>query len=340
MTSRRRLGCTWASCRPRTRLTERHLEVAHGIQPGKVADWRQKGQGPDVMHYRLHKARAAMVLPHGHQRDEQTGQLTGPVPLRQQAAANDPWGDNNYAAHPPQKPYGATSPPQRDMSPGSYGPLAGPDPADWGEIEDTGLQQPLSNEAAWRGHEQVLASPQDQLVAPTYQSPPSRDLDYPAVANWQDERGDSFPYADQSNTAGPSTAAEPRDPNGIRMEESRDPEADKREYERHLIEDHGAEPWEGMHTDHALHQNDHSDMDHWAREHGPGPDDHPYHETDHERRWGRDRWPDASGSHDFIASALAAAMSELRATPDRPCRRPPPTSRWRSTRRRPAAARA
>ena len=325
---------------PSTRLTERHLEVAHGIQPGKVADWRQKGQGPDVMHYRLHKARAAMVLPHGHQRDEQTGQLTGPVPLRQQAAANDPWGDNNYAAHPPQKPYGATSPPQRDMSPGSYGPLAGPDPADWGEIEDTGLQQPLSNEAAWRGHEQVLASPQDQLVAPTYQSPPSRDLDYPAVANWQDERGDSFPYADQSNTAGPSTAAEPRDPNGIRMEESRDPEADKREYERHLIEDHGAEPWEGMHTDHALHQNDHSDMEHWAREHGPGPDDHPYHETDHERRWGRDRWPDASGSHDFIASALAAAMSELRATPSPPCRRPPPTSRWRSTRRRPAAARA
>jgi hypothetical protein len=58
------------------------------------------------------------------------------------AAANDPWGDNNLVAKEPQTyPYGATEPPNKDMDPGSYGPLAGPDPENWGEIDQNSLTQ-------------------------------------------------------------------------------------------------------------------------------------------------------------------------------------------------------
>jgi len=241
-----------------------------------------------------------MVLPHTHKRDQETGQLGGPRPMQQQAAANDPWGDNNYAAHPPQKPYGATSPPRPDMSPGSYGPLAGPDPVDWGEIEETGLQQPLSNEAVRHGS--ALASPQDRVVAPTYQSPPSRDLDYPAIADWQ-ESSSAYPYAAQSNTAGPSTPMEARDPNGIRMEEALDQAA--QDYVRHLTEVHGQPYYEGMHMDPEKHLIDHGDVVEMRHQQQPLPEgyhDHPYIETEHEYRHGRARWPDASSSHSFTAS--------------------------------------
>jgi hypothetical protein len=291
---------------PSTKLIERHLAVAHGIQGDKVAGWRERGQGPDVMHYRLHQGRAAMVMPHTHKRDEQTGQLTGPQPIQQQAAANDPWGDNNLAAHPPQKPYGATSPPRPDMSPGSYGPLAGPDPEDWGEIEMNGLQQPFSSEAARRGHDPVLASPQDQAVAPTYQSPPARDLDYPDVADWQ-QRSDTFPYAAQSNTAGPSTPLEPRDPNGIRMEESRtlNEAAGRAAYRSHMIHQHGKPDEPGLEHYYEGHRNDHRDMEAMTPEdmvsYGITP--HNYHEMSHERHNSTEKWPDAGGYHEFTGSA-------------------------------------
>jgi hypothetical protein len=63
--------------------------------------------------------------------------------------ANAPWGVGAEHAQPPAKPYGATSQPEKDRDPGSYGPLAGPDPDNWGEIQDGSfVQMPLSNEAA------------------------------------------------------------------------------------------------------------------------------------------------------------------------------------------------
>jgi hypothetical protein len=112
--------------------------------------------------------------------------------------ANGPWGSDNTVSHPPQKPYGATSPPDRDMDPGSYGPLAGPDPENWGRIDSGDVfQMPIGNTAAVR--------------------PAPGDLHWPDQS--QDEQG-TFSYQDRANAAGPSTAMTPRDPNGIRMEES------------------------------------------------------------------------------------------------------------------------
>jgi hypothetical protein len=43
----------------------------------------------------------------------------------------------------------------------------------------------------------------------------------PDIDDWGPEYQESFPYSDQSNTAGPSTSISPADPQGIRMEESR-----------------------------------------------------------------------------------------------------------------------
>jgi hypothetical protein len=62
--------------------------------------------------------------------------------------ANAPWGAQNVVQHLPQQPYGATSPAEKDQDPGSYGPLSGPDPENWGEIQDgSAVQMPLSSEA-------------------------------------------------------------------------------------------------------------------------------------------------------------------------------------------------
>ena len=93
--------------------------------------------------------------------------------------------------HPPVKPYGATSPPNKDQDPGSYGPLSAPDPENWGGIqEDSYLQAPLSNVAG-------LGEP-------------------PAVPD-QDNQG-GFAYVNQASTAGPATAMDPGDPQGLSME--------------------------------------------------------------------------------------------------------------------------
>jgi hypothetical protein len=126
--------------------------------------------------------------------------------------ANAPWGSNNVAQHPPQKPYGATSPPDKDQDPGSYGPLAGPDPENWGGIqEDSIFQMPLSNTAS-AGH---------QVLVPGAPHPQPGDLHWPGMNGWQAEDQGTFGYTDRASTAGPSTAMDPRDPDGIRMEEVR-----------------------------------------------------------------------------------------------------------------------
>lgn len=63
--------------------------------------------------------------------------------------ANGAWGSENVSQHPPAKPYGATEPPNKDQDPGSYGFLSGPDPDNWGSIQENQLYQtPLSTDAA------------------------------------------------------------------------------------------------------------------------------------------------------------------------------------------------
>lgn len=117
------------------------------------------------------------------------------LPPRHADQANAPWGAQNVVEHLPQRPYGATSPPEKDRDPGSYGPLSGPDPENWGEIQDGSfVQQSLSNEGAMHSAPAVGAT------------------------EWQE----TFPYPDASNTAGPSASISPGDPQGIRMEESLD----------------------------------------------------------------------------------------------------------------------
>lgn len=287
--------------------------------------------------------------------------------------ANAPWGGDNVSKTPPQKPYGATSPPNLDQDPGSYGPLAGPDPANWGGIDDSSaMQMPLTNTASvhrsgdpgshylnaageareqasrtrrdWivvphasavqlRGGESTLlathqlshgngrahlrvtpegqwsdyrpeggyqrmdshpawhhfydaaaynariGSPQEaqagsgpggreyeydpryrqydhlrqpseegidndtaatyhahegpidpvfgsrtaqhQVLVPGAPHPVPGDLHWPSMNGWQAEDQGTFGYTDHASTAGPSTAMDPRDPNGIRMEEAR-----------------------------------------------------------------------------------------------------------------------
>lgn len=124
--------------------------------------------------------------------------------------ANAPWGSQNVSQHPTQKPYGATSPPNLDMDPGSYGPLSAPDPENWGGIQDdSAYQMPLTNSTA--AH---------QVLVPGSTQPQPGDLRWPSTEGWAPEDQGTFSYTDRSNTAGPSTAMTPRDPNGIRMEEA------------------------------------------------------------------------------------------------------------------------
>ena len=191
--------------------------------------------------------------------------------------ANAPWGSQDVASTPPAKPYGATSPPEKDQDPGSYGFLSGPDPDNWGEIqEDSAIQQPLTNEAARRSDDPNVLDTPDSLdwaddpgqslayqdpgsglqasasgaifidnqagwrpvpagsdrygnarqgtgpVLDTEASRVSSDLQTmdtntgPVTRDW----GESFPPSDQAPAAGLSTSIEPRDPQGIRMEEA------------------------------------------------------------------------------------------------------------------------
>jgi hypothetical protein len=123
--------------------------------------------------------------------------------------ANSSWGSQNVSEHSTQKPYGATSPRNWDMDPGSYGFLAGPDPENWGGIQDnSATQMPLTNTAA------------HQVLVPGAPRPQPGDLHWPAVDGWQQEDQGSFGYTDHASTAGPSTAMNARDPQGIRMEEA------------------------------------------------------------------------------------------------------------------------
>jgi hypothetical protein len=90
--------------------------------------------------------------------------------------ANAPWGSQNVIDDPPPKPYGATSPPEKDRDPGSYGPLAGPDPDNWGEIQDnSAIQMPLTSDAVKHS---------DPLIP-----------DHPSVDDWAEE-GQTFAYED------------------------------------------------------------------------------------------------------------------------------------------------
>lgn len=120
--------------------------------------------------------------------------------------ANAPWGSENVSHHPPVKPYGATEPPNPDQDPGSYGFLAAPDPDNWGSIQENSyVQSPLGNEA-------------HRVLVPGAAQPLPGDLAYPDIGNFRQDQ-ESFGYTDRANTAGPSTSIEPRDPQGIRMEE-------------------------------------------------------------------------------------------------------------------------
>jgi hypothetical protein len=181
-------------------LLARHLTVAHGLPGGKMAERCQDVPGALDWHDLLHEHRAAMAIPHRHDVPGEPGAGLSPVAGRHVTAdgANGPWGSDNTVSHPPQKPYGATSPPDKDMDPGSYGPLAAPDPENWGRIDGGDVfQMPIGNTAAVR--------------------PVPGDLHWPDQS--QDEQG-TFSYQDRASAAGPSTAMTPRDPNGIRMEEA------------------------------------------------------------------------------------------------------------------------
>lgn len=224
----------------------------------------------------------AALLAAGEDRDEVSAlaQLAGFTVQADQA--NAPWGSENVSHHPPVKPYGATDEPNPDQDPGSYGFLSAPDPANWGGIqEDSYVQMPLGNQASLQGL--ALSSPEHKVLVPGAPSPLPAGLNYPDVGDFHEDQG-SFAYTDRANTAGPSTPISPRDPDGIRMEESaRDNEA---EFRRHMLHEHGRQFEPYMEHDYSMHARDHGDID-WMKEHGePLPEgftDHPYHRLPHER---------------------------------------------------------
>jgi hypothetical protein len=149
--------------------------------------------------------------------------------------ANAPWGSQNVIDDPPPKPYGATSPPEKDRDPGSYGPLSGPDPDNWGEIQDdSAIQMPLTSDAA--RHARIIDNrlgmasrgqsghgpaggrngTARQAAGPVVDTAMMDTETGPATPEW----GESFPYADRAATAGSSTSITPRDPAGLRFEEA------------------------------------------------------------------------------------------------------------------------
>jgi hypothetical protein len=189
--------------------------------PDEARDWNWTPEERDEWERAaVPAARAATALLRAGEEPGTVGALCLLAGMRAVAdQANAPWGSNNVTQHPPQKPYGATSPPNKDQDPGSYGPLAAPDPENWGGIqEDSAYQMPIGNTAS--AH---------QVLVPGAPHPVPGDLHWPDMNGWQakdqaPEDQDPFRYTDRANAAGPSTAITPRDPNGIRMEESaRDP---------------------------------------------------------------------------------------------------------------------
>lgn len=135
-------------------LIRRHLDVAHTEGLGR----RQYPGGMDARQYHelLHQKGAAAIMPHRHEMRQPPADAGAPdlhaveaVLIMQADQANAPWGAGAEHVDSPAKPYGATSPPEKDRDPGSYGPLAGPDPDNWGEIQDGSfIQMPLGNTAA------------------------------------------------------------------------------------------------------------------------------------------------------------------------------------------------
>ncbi|MCW2929970.1 MAG: hypothetical protein JWM19_932 [Actinomycetia bacterium] len=204
-----------AGLSPSTRMVERHLETAHG---GDHDDARAMGISLARYHDVLHEMGADMTPPHSHDAPS----APAPGSWRPEASlavtadqANAPWGSSNVAQRPPGKPYGATSPPDKDQDPGSYGPLAGPDPENWGGIQDDSVfQMPMTTSGGL--HES--SSPGGAA------HPVPGDLHWPDMNGWEPvthEGQEGYPYSNRSNMAGPSTSISPRDPNGIRMEEAR-----------------------------------------------------------------------------------------------------------------------
>lgn len=192
-------------------------------------------------------------------------------------AANDPWGDNNYAEQPPAKPYGATTPRDPSQNPANTGPLNSPDPENWAEIPDTGMSQPM-----------VTTSSLPGLDTPGQPVP---------------EAGGAVPYPYRANSAGPATPADPADPNGLSVDASAS--SDGAEYERHLIEQHGVHPDYASRYDHEKHLIDHDDVNQMAHHGEPLPggyQPHPYHQTGWEHRQELGSWPDAGESHSFTGA--------------------------------------
>lgn len=211
------------------------------------------------------------------------------------AAANDPWGDSNYAEHPPAKPYGATSPRDPSQNPANTGPLSGPDPEDWAEIPDTGLSQPMTATS----------------------SLPGLDQPGPAV---QDSPDGAVPYACRVGAAGPATPVNPADPEGLSVDAALDPDEQGAGYERHLIEQHGVPADWATRWDHEKHLRDHDEVNQMSHRGDPLPEGyqpHPYHQTEWEHRQEPGSWPDAGHSHSFTGSsvrlALTAGLAELEA---------------------------
>lgn len=201
--------------------------------------------------------------------------------------ANAPWGSENVSHHPPVKPYGATEPPNKDQTPGSYGFLAAPDPDNWGSIqEDSPLQMPLTNTAAAR--------------------PVPGDLHWPDMNGWDPvthENQESSPYSDRSATGGPAASISPRDPNGIRMEESlSDPEM-----AAHLKDSHHQNP-QWFSDIHGGHQLLHQDYD-WP--HG--------HEDSGDLSSGPDSWQAEAGhyeKHPGLIDPVFGSKGELHDEPE------------------------
>lgn len=255
------------------KLFKRHLSVAHGWEDDFLAKLAAQGHNLWGAHEDAHSHGGPAQVPHSHSAPAR------PRPART-AAANDPWGDNNYAEHPPAKPYGATEAPNPNMDPGSYGFLTAPDPENWAEIPETGLIGPMHSEASLPGLDQGSATAGD--------TPDS-----------------AVPYGDRAAGAGLSTSLDPRDPQGIRMEEALSPDEQGAEYEQHLISHHGVPAGWASRWDHEHHLRAHEDAVKAQQIGEPleGITPHPYHETDWEIRQGRGRWADAAGPHEFTGSA-------------------------------------
>ena len=242
----------------------------HGVY--QVADGHHRAEGAAEAHrkvdaYVAYSEHEDVPFSRDEDGEERKGPFHGAIPhpgvaahrdyFRKEAdQANAPWGSQDVADMPPQKPYGATDLPDKDMDPGSYGFLAGPDPDNWGQIQDnSAITAPLTNEAAkddstildqpdtgdWADEGQTFAY-QEHEGARIFDNSAGRSGRGVSRASRQgmarqgtgpvpdtamdtntgpvtQEWGEGFPYTDVSPSAGPATAVSPHDPAGIRMEE-------------------------------------------------------------------------------------------------------------------------